>query len=220
MVKAKKSRKGEASRKGELTIKPSALEKKSDRLHWTEHSLDDFAHRISFDFVTQIDNELEKSKSSQAELAKHLGVTKGRVSQVLNNPSTISLRNAVRYARAINRKVALVLYDDFDPLNENGPVNSEIFSQCWEMAGRPVDFFQLSDSTAMSFKAAVTVSFSEVLPGEYFYGQITAIATGLVQSPLLSETQHGLTVQDTTGEHIWSPHILTIQTAMEVSSHA
>jgi len=122
--------------------KRRAIAKKS---HWSERSVDDFAHQISFDFVTQIDNEIDRAKSSQAELARKVGVTKGRVSQILNSPNTISLKNAVKYARAVDRKVALVLYDDNDHKNANGPVNSEIFSQCWTLAGKPTDFFQLAN---------------------------------------------------------------------------
>jgi hypothetical protein len=52
----------------------------------------------------------------------------------------------VKYARAIGRKVALVLYDDKDSENQQGPVNSGIFSKCWERAGKPKDFFALDSS--------------------------------------------------------------------------
>ena len=111
--------------------------------HWTERSTEDFVQRITFDFTTQIEKALESSNSSQAELATKLRVTEGRVSQILNNPGNLGLKNIVKYARAIGRKVAIVLYDDGDSANRNGPVNSEIFSTCWERAGRPNDFFAL-----------------------------------------------------------------------------
>lgn len=111
--------------------------------HWTERSTEDFVQRIAFDFTTQIEKLLESGNSSQAALAKSLGLTEGRVSQILNNPGNLGLKNVVRFARAIGRKVALVLYDDGDPMNTNGPVNSEIFSTCWERAGRPADFWAL-----------------------------------------------------------------------------
>ena len=131
-------------------------------VHWTEWNPDDFAHRITFDFVTQVDNELEQRKLSHADLAKALGVTGGRVSQMLNSPDTISLKNAVRYARAINRKVALVLYDDKDPHNRSGPVSSELFSRCWEIAGKPNDFFQLGSHTTATFNFYLTVNYITV----------------------------------------------------------
>jgi predicted XRE-type DNA-binding protein len=123
----------------------------SNGQHWTERSTEDFVHRISFDFVTQIDKALESGQSSQAELAKNLRVTEGRVSQVLNNPGNLGLNSIVKYARAIGRKVAIVLYDDGDATNNNGPVNSEIFSTCWEQAGRPSDFFSLRSETTRGF---------------------------------------------------------------------
>jgi hypothetical protein len=36
-----------------------------------------------------------------------------------------------------------VAYDDGDPENHNGPINSQIFSRCWANAGKPSDFFAL-----------------------------------------------------------------------------
>jgi len=133
------------------------LVKKTDA-HWTERSVDDFISRITFDFVTQIDDELERSNATHGELDKKLKVSKGRVSQVLNNPANIGLKNIVRYARAVDQKVALVLYNDGDPSNARGPVNSSIFSQCWERAGRPTDAFQLNSTTC-----AVSVTFTACL---------------------------------------------------------
>ncbi len=129
----------------------------STERHWTERSVDDFVRRITFDLTTQIEKELESGKSSQAELAKELGVSEGRVSQVLNNPGNLGLKSVVKYARAIGRKVALVLYDDGDSENRNGPINSEIFSTCWERAGRPADFFALRSSNTTGFIQIVNV---------------------------------------------------------------
>jgi hypothetical protein len=137
--------------------------------HWTERSLQDFVHRISFDFVAQVEKALESKENSQAKLAKSLGVTDGRVSQVLNNPGNLGLKNVVKYARAIGRKVAIVLYDDGDPSNRNGPVNSEIFSTCWERAGRPNDFFALRTENTTGFVQASNV----VLYGTY-YASVTS----------------------------------------------
>jgi len=51
------------------------------------------------------------------------------VSQVLNSPGSLSLRNAVLYARAVGAKIALVAYMDEAG---NAPVPAEIFSKCWE----------------------------------------------------------------------------------------
>ena len=115
--------------------------------HWTTRTTDDFVFRITFDFATQVNQELTKKQENQALLAAKLGVTKGRVSQCLNNPTSMGLKTIVRYARAIGKKVAVVLYDDGDQANNNGPINSEIFHQCWEQVGRPRDFFDLQTAT-------------------------------------------------------------------------
>ncbi len=119
--------------------------------HWTERSVEDFVQRITFDFTTQIEKALEGSNTSHADLAKDLRVSEGRVSQILNNPGNLGLKNVVKYARAIGRKVALVLYDDGDSENRSGPVNSEIFSTCWEHAGKPADFFEMDVLTTRGF---------------------------------------------------------------------
>jgi hypothetical protein len=124
--------------------------------HWTSASTDDFLYRVAADFAQQIEDAMKESEASQAALAKALGVSEGRVSQVLNNPGNLTLRNAIEYARALKRKAAIVVYDDRDPKNRNGPINSKIFTSCWEMRGRPSDFFELNappQQTAISTQA-------------------------------------------------------------------
>ena len=118
--------------------------------HWTERSTADFAYRISFDFAQQIEGLLEKKVIKRAALAKNLKVSKGRVSQVLNDPGNLGLLQIVKYARSVGRKVSVVMYDDHDPQNMKGPINSEIFTHCWEKCGSPSDFFALEDSFGKS----------------------------------------------------------------------
>jgi len=108
--------------------------------HWTEDSVDDFVHRLSFDFVTQLAKRLETGPLSRVEFAAILGLTKGRISQIFNSPGNLTLKKAIAYARALGMKVSLVAYDDDDPDNLNGPISSEIFSICWKKAGSPADF--------------------------------------------------------------------------------
>jgi transcriptional regulator with XRE-family HTH domain len=115
------------------------------RRHWTERSINDFLYRVGFDFVQQIEKLLDAAPANQASLARSLGVTEGRVSQVLNNPGNLTLRKVIQYARALRRKVAIVLYDDNDYENANGPINAEIFTRCWEQSGKPSDFFAFAN---------------------------------------------------------------------------
>jgi len=117
--------------------------------HWTNRNAEDFLFRIAFDFVSQIQNWMQEDGTSRADLAKKLGVSKGRVSQFLNDPGNLKLRTAVEFSRALNRKIALVAYDDHDPHNQNGPINGQVFTNCWESSGRPVDMFE-------AFPTAVT----------------------------------------------------------------
>src|SRR5205085_8781295 len=114
--------------------------------HWTEKSTDDFLYRIAADFTSQIEKLLgEESKTS---LAKKLGVTVGRISQVLNNPGNLRLKTMIEYARALGLKLSIIAYNDGDPENANGPIDAEIFEQCWIRAGRPIDFYALDASNA------------------------------------------------------------------------
>lgn len=114
--------------------------------HWTQQSIPDFVYRIASDFVIQIEKKLEKERIQHNEFATQLGVTKGRVSQLINNPGNLTLKNIVHCARTLGMKVAVVAYEDGDTENRSGPINSEIFSTCWQRAGAPRDFFELSGS--------------------------------------------------------------------------
>ena len=110
--------------------------------HWTEDSADDFLHSIGADFIRFIETTMGDSVT-QSELARRLGVTEGRVSQVLNNPGNLTLKKIVEYARALRVKVSIVGYDDHDPGNLRGPIHSDIFTKCWERVGCPADFHAL-----------------------------------------------------------------------------
>jgi DNA-binding phage protein len=112
--------------------------------HWTEQSSADFVYRMSFDFVAQIEKKLEKDQIKYSEFAEKCGVSPARISQIMNDPGNLELATTVQCVRALGMKVALVAYDDGDAKNETGPVNSEIFSACWQRAGCPRDFFDLS----------------------------------------------------------------------------
>ena len=96
--------------------------------HWTNRSSKDFLFRIAADFVSQLEDKMESASMSQDELAQRLGVTKGRVSQILNNPGNITLAKVIEYARTLEMKVSIVAYEDDDPRNERGPINSAVFN--------------------------------------------------------------------------------------------
>jgi transcriptional regulator with XRE-family HTH domain len=113
-------------------------------IHWTERSVNDFLYRIASDFVTQLKQRIQSETVSKAKLAEKLGVSKGRVSQILNNPGNLTLKMIIKCARALGMKVAIVAYDDGDQTNERGPINSEIFRVCWENSGKPIDFWSIA----------------------------------------------------------------------------
>jgi transcriptional regulator with XRE-family HTH domain len=117
----------------------------SIKKHWTERSIKDYLFRIAADFITQLEKRMESIPVSQDELAKKLGVTKGRVSQVLNHPGNITLGKIIEYARTLGTKVSIVAYEDNDPENRRGPINPEVFRICWEKCGKPRDLWAFEE---------------------------------------------------------------------------
>lgn len=115
-------------------------------MNWTERNIENFLSRLTFDFITQLEQKMESLPMTQLELAKKLNLSESRVSQILNGSHNLELKSIIKYARALGLKVAVVAYDDDDPENTRGLINSEIFSICWERQGKPVDYFALEES--------------------------------------------------------------------------
>ena len=115
--------------------------------HWGTRDSKDFLFQIAFDFVAHLRDIMESEGVGRAELAERIGVSKGRVSQILNNPGNLTLKLVADYARAIGYKAAIVTYNDRGT-NNDGPVNPQIFTACWEKLGRPTDFFQAGMAVA------------------------------------------------------------------------
>jgi len=116
--------------------------------HWGNRSLKDYLFQVSSQVVTQVLEIMELEQIGRSKFAKRLGVSKGRVSQILNHPGNLSLESIVRYARRLDRKVAIVLYDDGDPRNKKGSVLPQIFVASWKQSGEPRNFFELNDPRA------------------------------------------------------------------------
>lgn len=113
--------------------------------HWTERSTEDFLYSIASDFVEQLQSKMKAlDNMTRAKLAKAAGISKGRISQIFNDPCNISLETIIKLARALGLKVSLMAYEDAgDPNNERGPVNADVFRILWEKAGRPFDMWDI-----------------------------------------------------------------------------
>lgn len=111
--------------------------------HWTAETSDALAHKAAFDFIAQIEKKLATSEVNQVALASKMGITEGAVSKVLNNPQNLTLKTIAKYSKALGIKFAIVAYDDDDAENEKGLVSSEIFTTCWQRAGKPRDVWSL-----------------------------------------------------------------------------
>ena len=146
----------------------------TETTHWTERTTADFLYSIGAEFVHQLENEMRESGTSRVALAQALNVSAGRVSQVLNNPGNLTLRAIIRYARACGRKVSIVTYDDGDDKNRSGPVRADIFTSCWEMAGKPRDFFEMNEEQNAANTSSLTASSMyhvDFLVSQSFVGQ-------------------------------------------------
>jgi hypothetical protein len=128
----------------------ASMEKLSQGKHWTSKSVEDFTYRIASDFLAQVETRMENDGITQSEVAVRLGRTAGRVSQLFN-AGNMTLGTAVRLGHVTGLKVAIVGYDDNDANNNCGPVNSEIFHQCWKQMGSPQTFFELSNTVMANF---------------------------------------------------------------------
>ncbi|TAN44118.1 MAG: XRE family transcriptional regulator [Nitrospirae bacterium] len=116
-------------------------------IHWTAQNTENFLFKIAADFVNQLEDKMEMLGLSQDAVAKKLGLSKGRVSQFINNPGNLTLKKIIEYSRALNMKVSIMAYDDNDPDNAKGPINPDIFRICWEKAGKPHDFWAFEETT-------------------------------------------------------------------------
>ena len=178
--------------------------------HWTQQSVDAFVHRIATDFASQLQTQMEEQTVTYSEFADSMCITPGRVSQILNNPGNLTLRNIVRCTRSLGKKVAIVAYDDGDAQNENGPVNSEIFAKCWEMSGKPADFFELAGSTVCK-QVSVTIMPSSLC---------TTVASGASQADTAYSGNYctGWSDQYTVSTHVMSGNTTTTPSMGNVQS--
>jgi transcriptional regulator with XRE-family HTH domain len=118
--------------------------------HWTEESTSAFAFELAAGFVRFVERGLDHL--SQAEIAKRLGVSEGSVSQMLNKPGNFTLKRIVEYARrALRVKVTIIAYDDGDSENVNGPIQPEVFVECWNRCGKPRNFAEVSEHPAPTY---------------------------------------------------------------------
>jgi len=134
-------------------------------IHWTERSTKDYHFRIAADFIAQLEERMESEGVTQKELSELTKLSKSRISQVINNPGNLTVGLIVKFARALGMKVSLVAYDDGDPENTRGPINSEIFKTCWEDSGKPLDMWAFENTNQAS--NTNIIQFPLLPPGQY-----------------------------------------------------
>lgn len=60
----------------------------------------------------------------------------------------------IEYGKVLGMKVSVVAYEDNDPKNTKGPINSEVFRICWEQLGKPRDFWDMQEIVSTNITAA------------------------------------------------------------------
>ena len=110
--------------------------------HWSEN-LDNFRFFIASELMLTIDERLEELNLTRRDLAKKLGVAESAVSQRFSNPNNMSLKLMIEYLRALGMKLSLIAYDDGDYDNIKGPIPADIFTNIWEILGKPEDGLDL-----------------------------------------------------------------------------
>lgn len=114
----------------------------SQTRHWTDRSVEDFAYSVASDFIDLLREEMDRLGWSKSRLAKAAKVSKGRITQIFQNPSNLEMITMAKVAKALRMKLTVFPYRDLDdPNNERGPINSEVFRLCWEKAKRPADMW-------------------------------------------------------------------------------
>jgi len=145
--------------------------------HWTAESDLALIHKLGFDFIAQLEKRMDETGLTQAKLAHALGISEGAVSKMLNNPQNLTLKTIAKYSKALGIKAAIIAYDDDDPKNQNGLISAEIFTACWQNAGKPRDFWSLQASTEPQVTKGNMCRF---VVSEPVYGTGTVIFGGYV----------------------------------------
>ncbi len=154
--------------------------------HWTDRSVEDFRFSVAHDFASQLESRIDTLGWSQTQLAKVLGVSKGRVSQIMNDPGNLTLDLMIEWSRAVGMKLCVFAYDDGDSGNTRGPINSAVFLTCWRNAGMPTDMwaFEEAGDTALVSGSISTIG---IITISGVAGSLDANDVKFLRSGLLSE---------------------------------
>lgn len=113
--------------------------------HWTADDARRFKLAVVFDFIGQIQRHLDEQGLSRAQLAKRLGVSESRVSQIFSDPGNLTVGSMVELGRALELKLSILAYDDGDAENRRGPLHADVFHACWEALNRPATMWDIED---------------------------------------------------------------------------
>ena len=105
--------------------------------HWTEEGPTAFVHALVTSYVRDLNALLSSIEMGTKELGERSGLGKQAAQSTLENVLRWTTEKMVFWARTAGLKVSIVVYDDGDPDNEKGPVDSRCFYACWKKCGSP-----------------------------------------------------------------------------------
>lgn len=122
----------------------------------------DVTFDVAHDFIGQLEEQADKTGISQTDLANALGVTTGRVSQILRNPGNLTLNSIVKTADALGLQVCIITYEKDD--KNRSPIPPEIFRTCWELAGMPRDLWSVKPHIQTNYTLHVSANIIITMP--------------------------------------------------------
>lgn len=113
--------------------------------HWTEESTDAYKYALTFDFIDQVEAQIELKGITFEQLAVTVNYSPESLKKLFENPWDMTIEFMIKLCKAVGMKLSLLAYDDNDPENYGGPINSQIILNCWEDRGKPKNMFDLGE---------------------------------------------------------------------------
>lgn len=108
--------------------------------HWAHEDIAAYQDFVSMNFADQISDQMERKGISQASMAKALGVTEGRVSQILGGNPNLTLKTMIRMVQAIGLDMCVVAYEQDKSGETKIPLYGQTFKACWDVLGQPTSW--------------------------------------------------------------------------------
>ena len=105
----------------------------------------DCLYKLSHQFTSQIKIAMDQGGLKYKDIAERMGLTPGRVSQIMHDPGNITLSTMIKLGNAVGLKTSVLLYDyNYDNLDDDHIIPS-VFRACWRRLGSPKNMLDIYD---------------------------------------------------------------------------